>query len=150
MRISSPDSREYPPRPVLSVGAILVRDGEVLIVKRGAEPGLGRWSVPGGAVELGESIEDAIKRETVEETGLTVSPSKLVGYHEYVGRDADRSIRFHYVIVYWQCEYVEGEAEPSSDVDETEWVDFEELKGYDITDGTLKMLHRVMDWREEG
>lgn len=150
MRISSPDSREYPARPVLSVGAIIVREYKVLIVKRGAEPGLGRWSVPGGAVELGESIEDTVKRETFEETGLKVSPTRLVGNHEYVGQDADRNIRFHYVIVYWECEYVEGEAQPSSDVDETRWVDFEELKGYDITDGTRKMLRRVIDWREEG
>lgn len=136
-------SREYPPRPILSVGAVVLRDREVLIVKRGVEPGKGKWSVPGGAVELGETVEDAVVRETFEESGLKIEPQRLVGYNDYVGRDSDDGIRFHYVIVYWICRHIGGKARPSSDVTDTRWIRFVELGDFDITKGTLKMLRKV-------
>ncbi|MFQ6127351.1 MAG: NUDIX hydrolase [Thermoplasmata archaeon] len=141
--MSRTSSREYPLRPILSVGAIIRKGGKILIVKRGVEPGKGKWSVPGGAVELGETVEDAVVREAFEESNLKVTPLRLVGYYDYIGVDSSSEIRFHYVIIYWLCDYSRGEARPSSDVTETRWIGFEELDNYDVTKGTLKMIRKV-------
>lgn len=135
--------REYPARPILSVGAIIRKGAKVLIVRRGVEPGKGKWSVPGGAVELGETVQEAVIREAYEESNLRIKPNRMVGYYDYIGADANSRIKYHYVIVYWLCEYLQGEAGPSSDVVETKWAEFHELENYDVTKGTLKMLRTV-------
>ena len=97
-------AREYPAQPVVGVGAVVVRDGRALIVKRAHEPRKGEWSLPGGLVDLGESLADAARREVKEETGLDVDPEAIIETFDRVHRDPDGRIRFHFVIVDFVCE----------------------------------------------
>lgn len=105
------------------------------------EPGRGRWSVPGGAVELGEIVKDAIVREAFKESNLEVRPIEFVGYYDYIAKDSGSDVRF--LIIYWLCESVGGHARASSDATDAKWVDFADLEEYDITGGTLNMLQKV-------
>jgi ADP-ribose pyrophosphatase YjhB (NUDIX family) len=118
--------REYPLSPLVGVGAVVVDElGRVLLVKRGSEPRKGHWSIPGGLLELGELLIDAVVREVAEETGLTVKPEALV---EVVDRihalddGGESRIRYHYVIVDYWCHVVSGEAEAASDAEEIAWI----------------------------
>ncbi len=91
--------REYPDSPVVGVGAVIIKDGKVLIVKRGKEPGYGRWSIPGGAVHLGEKLAPAVEREVLEETGLVVESGEVVEVYEPLIRDEKGRVRYHYVLI---------------------------------------------------
>src|SRR3989344_7448935 len=108
--------REYPERPMVGVGGVVIRDTRVLLVQRASEPLAGQWSLPGGAVELGETLEEAVVRELKEETGLTVRLVKLVEAFERIIRDDSGRPRYHYVLLDYLCEPVEGSARPGSDV----------------------------------
>ena len=105
---------EFPARPVPAVGAIVFRDGAVLLVKRRDEPNRGRWSPPGGSLELGETVEEAAARETLEETGVTVRPVRVVDVRDFLDKDADGRVRWHYVLMNVLCDYVSGEPYPAS------------------------------------
>jgi len=110
-----------------------VKDGEILLIKRGNEPAKGKWSVPGGLVELGESITDAVIREAKEETLLTVDNPRLVDVVDQVEWDAERKIRYHYVIVDYLVHVVGGEIGAATDAEELRWVPFGEVENYDLT-----------------
>ena len=110
-----------------------MKDGEILLIKRGNEPAKGKWSVPGGLVELGESITDAVIREAKEETLLTVDNPRLVDVVDQVEWDAERKIRYHYVIVDYLVHVVGGEIGAATDAEELRWVPFGEVENYDLT-----------------
>jgi ADP-ribose pyrophosphatase YjhB (NUDIX family) len=114
--------REFPAAPLVGVGAVIVSDGRVLLVKRGTEPARGRWSIPGGLIELGESLSQAIVREVHEETGLQVEPVELVEILDRIHRDGDR-VRYHYVIADYLCKVVGGTLHAASDADAVRWVE---------------------------
>jgi len=114
--------REFPERPLVGVGAVVVESGRVLLVRRGQEPLKGRWSLPGGLLELGESIQDGVIREVEEETGLTVEPVELVELLDRIHRENDR-VRYHYVIADYLCRVIGGSLRASSDADEVRWVE---------------------------
>lgn len=126
-------------KPVPAVAAIILRDGEILLIRRGGEPGAGLWSIPGGNVELGETLEEALKREVREETGLEIIVGKLAGVHNLVVREAGR-IRFHYVILDYFADVVSGEMCPASDVTDCRWVRLDELRQYRLTDNLITRL----------
>src|SRR5439155_23181188 len=96
-------NREYPDRPFIGVGAIIVEDGRVLLVKQGHEPRTGEWSIPGGVLELGETVRQGVAREALEETGLIVEPRELLGVVDGVVRDLDERARYHYVFIDVRC-----------------------------------------------
>ena len=125
--------RLYPDQPVVGIGVVIVKDGEILLIKRGNEPAKGKWSVPGGLVELGESITDAVIREAKEETLLTVDNPRLVDVVDQVEWDAERKIRYHYVIVDYLVHVVGGEIGAATDAEELRWVPFGEVENYDLT-----------------
>ena len=113
--------REYPLSPLVGVGAVIVHEGRVLLVRRGTEPLRGRWSIPGGLVELGEMLRDAVVREAREETGLEVEPVELVELLDRIHRE-DGRIRYHYVIADYLCRVTGGALQAASDADEVRWV----------------------------
>ena len=114
--------REFPSTPLVAVGAVVVNEGRVLLVRRGTEPMLGHWSLPGGLVEVGETLTDAIVREVREETGLIVEPISLIELLDRIHRHEDR-VRFHYVIADYLCLVVSGDPLAASDATEVRWVE---------------------------
>lgn len=126
-------SREYPDRPWIGIGVIAFRGEEVLLVRRGKPPRLGSWSLPGGAQHLGETAQEAARRELLEETGIEVGPLLLADVVDAVTHDEAGAVRYHYTIVDFCGEWTGGEARPGDDVDAVAWAPPEALDGYALT-----------------
>src|ERR1700677_2043752 len=107
--------REYPDAPLLSVGAIIIEGDRVVLVKRGLIPLAGEWSIPGGVLEMGETLRQAAARNALEETGLTVEVGELLGVYDRILRDADERIRYHYVLIDFLCHRIAGEPQGAGD-----------------------------------
>jgi ADP-ribose pyrophosphatase YjhB (NUDIX family) len=114
--------REFPEAPLVGVGAVIVDNGRVLLVRRGTEPMLGKWTLPGGMLEVGEPLTAGVVREVMEETGLSVEPVELVELLDRIHRDGER-VRYHYVIADYLCRMVGGELRAASDADAVRWVE---------------------------
>jgi len=114
--------REFPVAPLVGVGAVVVKQGRVLLVQRGTEPAKGKWSIPGGLIDVGESLREAVAREVREETGLLVEPLELIELLDRIHRDGDR-VRYHYVIADYLCRVVGGTLLAASDADAVRWVE---------------------------
>ncbi len=134
--------REYPDRPVVGVGGVVVRAGAVLLVERAAEPLKGRWTLPGGVVELGETLEAALVRELQEETGLEVRVLELVEVLDRITPDDAQRVRYHYVLLDYLCEPSAGEARAGSDVAAVAWVPPEEFAAYDVPEKTRQVIQQ--------
>lgn len=125
--------RLYPDQPVVGVGAVIIQVGKIALIKRGNEPSKGKWTIPGGLVELGESPEKAVIRETKEEVGLEVDNPNLVEVVSNVDLDDQGKVKYHYVIVDYLVHVKSGMAEASSDAMDLRWVPFDEVEEYDLT-----------------
>ena len=125
--------RLYPDHPVVGVGAIIVSEGKILLEKRKNEPSRGKWSIPGGLVELGESVEQAVIREVKEETGLDVEAPRLIDVVDNISSDAKGKVKYHYVIVDYLVNIRGGLPKAASDADELKWVPLSEVEEYDLT-----------------
>ncbi len=134
---------EYPDEPRLAVGGVVIKDDRVLLVRRGKPPAFGEWAIPGGSVELGESLKQAVERELCEETGITVRAGEICHTFEAVKRDDDGRVRFHYVIIDLMAEYLSGEPAPASDATEAAWLTLVELKDRNINTTTLELLSKL-------
>jgi 8-oxo-dGTP diphosphatase len=132
--------REYPESPVVGVGAVVIKDGKVLLVKRGIEPNKGFWAIPGGSLNLGETLQEGAEREIMEETGITIKARDPVYSFDFFERDGDGRIRFHYVIVDMIADYVSGEVCAADDAMEAKWVSRVELNDMHVSRNTLKIL----------
>lgn len=139
----SQDDRRYPKRPILGVGAIVLRDDCVLLVERGREPLKGYWSLPGGVVETGERLEEAIRREVREETGLEVETCGVVEVFERIMRDDAGVAEYHYVLVDYLCHVTGGVLEACDDASCVEWAPRAALNGYKITEGTIPVIEKA-------
>jgi 8-oxo-dGTP diphosphatase len=158
--VSVPDTREFPAHPRVGVGGIVVQNGHVLLVRRGREPLKGRWSIPGGLLEVGEKLQKAVQREIKEETGIDVEPLKMVGVFERIERDPkpavgrrDRRVRYHYIVVDYICR-VRGSRtsdskpptlHPASDVTKAEWVRRDMLGLYELSDQAEEVILKAME-----
>lgn len=131
-----------PSAPVVGVGGVLIRDGKVLLIRRGKPPLYGRWVVPGGTVELGESLEQALVREMREETGLEVVPLEILTVFDRIERDGDRVV-YHYVIVDYLCRWLGGEALAASDALEAAWAALDDLPRFDLPEKALEVVQNA-------
>jgi mutator protein MutT len=137
-------SRAYPDRPYVGVGAVIVDDGKVVLIKRKYEPLAGQWSLPGGGVELGETLEDSVAREMLEETGLVVEVGAVIEVFDRITRDADGRVRYHFVLVDYLCRPISGELRAGSDVDEAVLADPSELARYALTEKAQAVIERAL------
>ncbi|MGZ6465550.1 MAG: NUDIX hydrolase [Bdellovibrionota bacterium] len=132
--------REYPDVPLVGVGAIIIDGSRVVLVKRGRAPLMGKWSIPGGVLEVGETLRKAVVREVIEETGLTVEPGELLGVFERVVPDEQGRMKYHYVLIDFLCRRVTGELAAGDDADEVRWFQREELAGLDLATETEEVI----------
>jgi mutator protein MutT len=138
------EGRRYPERPIVGVGAIVVEGDRVLLVERGREPQKGVWSLPGGAVEVGEHLKEAIRREVREETGLEVEPVRMVEVFERIMPDESGRTEYHYVLIDYLCRVTGGELKAESDARQARWVPRAELASYKMTEGTLRVIEKAL------
>ncbi len=136
--------REYPEHPIVGVGGVVIRSNRVLLVRRGREPLKGEWSIPGGMLELGESLKDGVKREILEETGLKVRPLETLTVFDRIQKNGKR-VQYHYVIVDYLCQPVGGRLKSASDVLDARWVEREELPRYRITPKAASVIAGAFD-----
>jgi len=142
------EDRRYPRRPMLGVGALIFDEDRILMAERGGEPLKGWWSIPGGLVETGESLKDAICREVREETALTVQPLGVIEIFERIMRDNDGAAEYHYVLIDYICRVESGTPCAGDDVSRVEWVRQRDLPQLHITEGTLAVIEK--GFRERG
>jgi 8-oxo-dGTP diphosphatase len=142
-------AREYPAHPVVGVGAVVVRDGKALIIKRAHEPRKGEWSLPGGLLELGESLQDAARREIKEETSLDIDVGPVIETFDRVHRDENGKIRYHFVIVDFVCWSERGEAMPASDADGVAWVTAGEIDDYQVNAHAKAVILRGLNYHRQ-
>ena len=138
-------AREYPAHPVVGVGAVVVRDGRALIIKRAHEPRKGEWSLPGGLLELGESLQDAARREIKEETNLDIIVGPIIETFDRVHRDDGGRIRYHFVIVDFVCWSESGDAMPGSDAEDAAWVTGDEIDAYKVNAHAKAVILRGLE-----
>jgi len=129
--------------PKAAVGAVVIEKGRVLLVKRKYLPQKGKWAIPGGAVNLGESLQAAAEREIREETGLTIEVKEPIHTFDLIERNSRGKILFHYVIVDLLAEYVSGDIHPADDVSDARWFEPDEIEGLDISENTKKLLYKM-------
>ncbi len=142
--------REYPEVPRVGVGAIVLRDRHVLLVRRGRPPAQGKWSIPGGLVELGETTEAAAVREVAEECGLSVRLRGVAGVLDRIIHDADGRVRYHWVLVDYLATAESRELHPGSDAADARWVPVSEIGYYETTEGLAAMVERAVRLSEGG
>jgi 8-oxo-dGTP diphosphatase len=138
------EGRSYPTRPYLAVSAAIIRDDKVLIVRRARPPAYGVFTLPGGGVEAGETLREAVIREVLEETGLTVEPLGLAGYREVIARDADGKVERHFVILPFAARWVAGEVALNEELAEARWLVPDELEGLETTEGLADVVRAAL------
>ncbi|MFL7811407.1 MAG: NUDIX hydrolase [Anaerolineae bacterium] len=137
-------SRTYPERPIVAVGAAVCRGERVLVVQRGREPSLGRWTLPGGAVDLGERMRDAAAREVREECGIEIEVGEVVTVLDNIVRDEHGAVRYHYAIVDFAARYVSGELVPNEELTGAAWITPAQFDAYDVASKAQAALHRAL------
>ena len=134
------NDRSYPQRPILAVSAAIVREAKVLVVRRARKPALNLYTLPGGAVETGETLHEAVTREVREETQLTIAPVALAGHREAIMRDAQGRVERHFVILCFAARWLSGEPKLNEELDDARWLDPSELAGLRTTDGLAEII----------
>jgi ADP-ribose pyrophosphatase YjhB (NUDIX family) len=142
--------RNYPDQPLVGVGAVIFRGEEVLLVRRAQEPALGAWSLPGGLVELGETLTQALRREVREETGLIINILGITAVLDRVYRDDAGGIPYHYVLVDFLCDYIEGETTPASDIDAAQFFPVNDLPRGQLPRFTAQVIRRAWEQKRKG
>jgi 8-oxo-dGTP diphosphatase len=138
-------SREFPDKPLVGVGAVIVRENRVLLIRRGQAPLLGEWSLPGGVLECGETLREAAIREAREETGLVVETVEMLGVYERIVPGDDGRVRYHYVLIDFLCRQVGGELQAGSDAAEVGWFTREELPGLKLASDADDVVRKGLD-----
>jgi 8-oxo-dGTP diphosphatase len=137
--------REYPEAPIVGVGAVVIDGTKVLLVRRGQEPLKGEWSLPGGALELGETLQQGVVREVLEETGLIVAPGGIIDILDRISQDeASARVRYHYVLIDFVCRVTGGALCPATDAEEVQWVERDQLQnGFRLAPVTVSVIEKA-------
>jgi len=136
--------REYPDRPIVGVGAVIVDRGRSVLVRRATEPLRGEWSIPGGVLEIGETLRAGAEREALEETGLVVKAGEVLGVFDRVVPGEDGRTRFHYVLIDFLCERISGELRAGGDAADARWVTLDDLQTIDIAEPAAGLIRRAL------
>jgi ADP-ribose pyrophosphatase YjhB (NUDIX family) len=136
--------RDYPERPIIGVGAVIIRGNRALLVRRATEPLLGEWSVPGGVLELGEKLRDGVAREALEETGLRVEVNEVLDVFDSIFADDDGRTQYHYVLIDFLCRPISGEAIAGSDVSEVKWVSRDGLAALNLRESIEAVVRKAL------
>ena len=137
--------REYPERPMVGVGGVVIRDERALLIRRGSAPLEGEWSIPGGMLEIGETILEGVQRELLEETAIEVKVLDLIEVFERLTRDEAGKLKYHFVILDYLCEAVRGEARAGSDVTDVAWARAAELNAYSLTPTATRVIQKAFE-----
>lgn len=138
-------SREYPLLPIVGIGGVIVSHGRALLVKRGKPPLEGQWSIPGGLLEIGETLMEGVRREMREETGMDVRPLDLIDVFERIELDGGGKARYHYVVLDYLCEATGGEARAGDDVTHVAWASAEELQQYSLSSTATRVILKAFE-----
>ncbi len=142
--------REFPEQPLVGIGAVIIESSRVVLVKRAHPPIAGQWSIPGGALEVGELVREAAVREAREETGLIVETGELLGVFDRVLRDAASRVQYHYVLIDFLCRPAGGRLLAASDAAEVRWFTREQLPALGLAEDTLEVIHKGFEKAAEG
>ena len=137
--------REYPERPMVGVGGVVIVGGRALLIRRGSPPLEGQWSIPGGMLEIGEALSDGVRRELFEETAIEVKVLELIEVFERITRDESEHVKYHFVIADYLCEMVGGEAQAASDVTDVAWVREGDLEKYSLTVTATRVIRKAFE-----
>lgn len=143
------DARSYPERPYVAVSAAIVRDGKILVVRRARAPANGLFTLPGGVVEIGETLTEAVAREVREETELTIEPVALAGFREAIARDAESRVERHFIILCFASRWRAGEPVLNEELSEARWLDPAELAGLPTTPGLAEIVAAAFERLKE-
>jgi len=138
-------AREYPEHHIVGVAAVVLRDGRVLLVQRGREPARGLWGLPGGMLELGETLAEGVRREVLEECGVEIEVGPLLGIFEPMQRDGAGRLRYHYVVLDYLARYVSGELRAADDADDARWVELDALERLSMLAETRAMIRKAAE-----
>ncbi|PHZ85841.1 NUDIX hydrolase [Paremcibacter congregatus] len=136
--------RDYPDRPIVAVGVVVIRNDQVLLIRRGKPPKPDQWSIPGGAQEIGETVVEAAVREVAEETAITINAPRFLDILDFIDKDEDKHIRHHYTLVDYAATYRSGEIHPGDDAQEAIWVPLHQLSEYNLWSETEHMIHKAI------
>jgi 8-oxo-dGTP diphosphatase len=142
--LSPENNREYPLRPIVAVSALIIRDGSILLVKRANEPNKGKWSLPGGKLELGETVRQAAEREALEECSVRVMADHIFEVTDHIIHDDAGRVKYHYVLIDLIARYISGEARAQSDAAECRWFTIKELDKLDTTAQLRSVIMRAI------
>ena len=144
------ESREYPNRPIVGVGGVVIRDGRVLLIRRARPPLQGEWSIPGGGLDVGETIAEGVRRELIEETGIDVRVLEHIETFERIMLDEEGRVQYHYVILDYLCEAIGGELRAGGDVSDAAWVTEDEIKAYCLRETALRVVAKAFTMKTGG
>jgi ADP-ribose pyrophosphatase YjhB (NUDIX family) len=136
--------RDYPDRPLVGLGAVIVRERKVVLVRRGSEPLRGEWSLPGGLLELGETLRQGVAREVLEETGLRVRVEQVLDVFDSIVPDAAGRTQFHYVLIDFLCVPLDGDLRAGSDVSQVAWAGEDELERFGLTENARAVIAKAI------
>ena len=139
------ERREYPERPIIGVGGVVISQGRVLLIRRGSPPLQGQWSIPGGTLEVGETLVEGVRRELAEETGIDVRVRALIDVFERIDRGPSGKPQYHFVVLDYLCEAVQGTARAGSDVTEVAWAAPPELEKYSLTEIAGRVIQKAFE-----
>jgi ADP-ribose pyrophosphatase YjhB (NUDIX family) len=138
-------SRQFPDRPLVAVGAVIVHDSRVLIVQRAAPPRIGEWTIPGGLVEVGETLRAATEREVLEETGLVVKAGAVLDVFDSIYPDAEGRTEYHYVLIDFLCELLSGDLKPATDISAARWITLAEIDATPLIGFSAQVIRKAFD-----
>ncbi len=141
--------RDFPDRPLVGVGGVVISNGRVLLVRRGAPPLEGQWSIPGGLLEVGETLTAGVRRELLEETAVEVRALELLEVFERIDLDASGQARHHFVVLDYLCDVLGGQARAGSDVTDVAWATPEELEKYSVSEAAKRVIRRAFEAARE-